>query len=298
MSPGTPAITEFPDFVSPLLVRELRRMLRAPSTMAGFVVLQIVALCGTLLGLLPPGEPGWSRGWVSTEVDLLTLFAALFFTFFLPLCHANDLQRELGPGRNIELLALSRIGGRRLIVHLHFAAMAVTLLLVFSILPHYSVFYLLGKIEPLEIAENLAGILLSASAMTGIVIGASGIASIAGRIGTILSLYLAYEWITWIFYLSANGFVRLSGPWVFLSEALIALLFTFFGLLLGHSRVAALEKRGQRSWLLSMILLALFGCLLLTVIVPVAGPRNGLPVLVMFIAFVLILASPRVANRG
>lgn len=298
MKGGTPSITEFPDSLSPLLVRQLRRLLRSRSLVASFVVLQVLAIAATLLAFLPRRELDFGIGFFSLEVDLLTLFAVFFFTFLLPFQHFHELQSELGPGRNLELLEISRVGPRRLVLHLYLGGMALVVILLFSILPHYLIGYLLGRYEPPEVAENLAGLLLAASVMTGIVIGASAITTVAGRIGVILALFLAHEWITWLFYASSGGFVRLSGPLVFVSEVLLAVIFTFLGLQIGSSRIAASRGRSLILGLGSLIGITAIGCAVMTVLVPVAGVRDTLPVLVLFVVLLILHSPLRVAKRS
>lgn len=298
MSPGTPAITEFPDSLSPLLVRELRRLLRARSLVWAFVILQITALGATLLAYLPVSSLDFGIGFFIEEVDLLTLFAALFFTFFLPFTHFNLLQGELGPGRNLELLEVSRIGARRLVAQLYLGSMAQTLVLLSSILPYFQIAYLLDRLEPIEALENIAALFLAGSVMNGIVIGASSIAPVAGRIGVIFSLFLAHEWITWLFYASGAGFVLLSGPLVFLAETLLAVVFTFLGLQIGAARIAAVRGRSLMLGFGSLILITAIGCAVITVVVPVAGLSRALPVLVLFIVLLALNAPLRVAKSA
>ncbi|MEQ1841100.1 MAG: hypothetical protein ABL994_11865, partial [Verrucomicrobiales bacterium] len=128
------SVSDFPDRLSPIFVRDVRRALREKFFAGGFLALQVFTLLAALLEwvisvmLRAPGGAAFFPG----TLDLLTTFV---FQLLLPLSFFNSLQGEL-IGRNVELLLTSRLPAWQIVRGKFFAASALCGLLLISLLPY------------------------------------------------------------------------------------------------------------------------------------------------------------------
>ncbi len=233
-------VAEFPEWLGPVCVRELRRSLRAPFFIAGFVILHVCALLAALV------DSGLSVLLSGAKVSafsggMLAAVSFLAFVFILPLGQFRSLQCELGPGRNAELLVTSRLGlqeivGGRILVATGFAA---TLLV--SMLPYSLLRYFLGGIEPVDLLIETVRLFLANATMNAIVIGASVFGNVVGRAALIA--VLAAEYFIFLapyrFFGASLGFTGQAIS--FAGEILVAVLFAMIGLDLGVSKMRHLD---------------------------------------------------------
>ncbi len=183
------SVSEFPDQLSPILVRELRRALRGKNFAGGFLALQIFSLLAALLE--------WTISVMLKELGGAVVFPGLFnflttlvFQLLLPLAFFNSLQAELG-GRNVELLLTSRLSPWQIVRGKWFAASTLGGLFLVSLLPYFLVRYFLGGVELLALLSSLLDLFLHNALMNAIVIGASAFSGPAVRVLVILYLMAA-----------------------------------------------------------------------------------------------------------
>lgn len=238
-------ISEFPDRLSPVLVRDLRQGLKAPYFVWVFIIVQSLALVAVL------GE--WAVIQMLGEFGNLPIFSAgfmtlLFFVFvvLMPLALFGSLQSELGAGRNIDLLLTTRLSRWQIVRAKLFVATSLSALIVISLLPYQLIRYFMGSVEPVTTFISLGSVLLSNAAMNAIVIGASGFSNYVGRAAVILLLgiLLAITTSTSAFAMSmraAMGHGSMSPLLAIAATVISMMLYAVLGLQLGRSKIKPYE---------------------------------------------------------
>ena len=146
--------TDFADWLSPMLVKELRQGVRSRAFVSTFIVLQAAMLLDVLIGLLNP-DPDSAEGstvffWVLVGASVL---------FILPLSGVNSVAAEI-KANTLELIFLTRLTALRIIAGKWFAIFAQAVLLVSAVLPYLVLRYFIGGI-------NLTGELVALVVMLG-----------------------------------------------------------------------------------------------------------------------------------
>lgn len=230
-------VSDFPDRLNPVFVRELRRLLRSPHFVTGFLLLQIFALLAALLKI------GLAVAGPTPPPDALAGVASFFFGFILPLFHFNSLQTELGTRRNGELLATAGLDAWQIVGGRVLAAASLGFVLLVSLLPYFLLVCLVGGSEPLSLLRSMAELLLSHAAMCAIVIGASAFSGVAGRILLVAILGFLFAVHRFPYRIGSGGLLSLPAPGLgWLGETLAAILFLVIGIQIGLSKFQKLER--------------------------------------------------------
>lgn len=233
---------DFPDRLNPVFVRELRRALRTPFFVGGFVTLQAVTFLAALVesGI---GSMIQVSGSVSLFPGLVGGATAVAFGYLLPFANLDSLRSELGPGRNGELLVTAGLSPWQIVGGRVLVAGSTGAVLLASVVPYFLLRYFLGGTELTGLFHNLAVLYGTHVAMSAIVIGASVFANLAGRFLLIGSLgfFLALHQLPY----------RLGGSGLFLGgipvaaavgENLVSILFTLIGIQIALAKVRPLES--------------------------------------------------------
>lgn len=176
MSATSERLDDFPDRLSPMLVKELRQGLRGKTFVAVFLALQ--ALLGLIL--LVAGVAGTSERageWVSR---IVFVFFSLAVLVIQPLRGVGALSSEIR-GNTIDLMVLTRLGALRIVLGKWVAIVGQSALLTATIFPYLILRYYLGGMN-LFAELMLVLMLLSLSAgLTAVTVGISACSSILIR---------------------------------------------------------------------------------------------------------------------
>jgi hypothetical protein len=183
---------DFPDRLSPMLVKELRQGLRAKAFIAVFLVLQ--ALLGLILLAATAGASSDRAGMVVSQV--IFVFFALAVLVIQPLRGIGALSSEI-KGNTIDLMVLTRLSSWRIIVGKWIALVGQSSLLLATIVPYLILRYYFGGMN--LFAELLLVLLLFllSSALTAVTVGLSasssilvrGLIPLAGTVGLTISIF-------------------------------------------------------------------------------------------------------------
>jgi hypothetical protein len=167
---------DFPDRLSPMLVKELRQGLRAKAFIAVFLVLQ--ALLGLILLAATAGASSDRAGMVVSQV--IFVFFALAVLVIQPLRGIGALSSEI-KGSTIDLMVLTRLSSWRILVGKWIALVGQSSLLLATIVPYLILRYYFGGMN--LFAELLLVLLLFllSSALTAVTVGLSASSSILVR---------------------------------------------------------------------------------------------------------------------
>lgn len=231
--------SDFPDWLNPIFVRDLRQGLRSSFFIWAFVLLQGVAILAALTEWAMAQFFGGSGGG-PVLAGASTVVTSLVFTFFLPLSLFHSLQPELGRGRNAELLLTSRLSRWQIVRGKLLVATTLSALLLVSILPYFLIRYFLGGIEPVGLMLEMVNLLVANATMNAIVIGASAFSSYIVRFVLIFFL-MTFHSATAAAYVMRRNFSGgvPSGFFLddFAGQVLAAVLYILLCLQLGRARL-------------------------------------------------------------
>lgn len=288
------SVSDFPDRLSPVFVRDVRRALREKVFAGGFLSLHVLAFLAALLEWTISMMLG-DLGGATTFPGTLTLLSTFVFQLLLPLSFFNSIQGELN-GRNVELLITSSLTAWQIVRGKFFTASALCALLLVSLLPYYLVRYFLGGMELPALFAALFVLFFHNALMNAIIIGASAFIGSVSRVLVILFLIFASSCL-----INNPSMTVLFGRGAFLpllvafgSSGLSIALFIFLSLNLGRSKLVDPGNRGGSSPRVVFFLL-----MALAVITELSSPLWGGPDLLTGPAALLItLVGVLALDRG
>lgn len=186
------ARNDFPDALSPMLVKELRQGLRSRIFMAAFYLTQGLMILSVIFNLV-------ASQIVSSSADPMAVLNGLFWfmisvplLFFMPLRGFAALHGELKSG-TLELVFLSRLSALRIATGKWLALVVQTLLLVTAVLPYVLIRYFLGGIDILDDLRNLGILVLASATLSALTIAISPYESKLLRALFVIGLIMAFQ---------------------------------------------------------------------------------------------------------
>lgn len=169
-------LTDFPDRISPMLVKELRQGMRAKTFIAVFLSLQI--FLGVML---------LSASLASSSDQVGDLISGIIFTFFSiavilvqPLRGTGALSSEV-KGNTIDMMVLTRLSAWRIVTGKWVAIVGQSALLFSTIIPYLILRYFFGGMNLVGEIVCILLIFLTSMALTAMTVGLSGCSSIIIR---------------------------------------------------------------------------------------------------------------------
>jgi len=236
------SVSEFPDWLSPIFVRDLRQGLRASFFVWAFVLLQSLALVAAMAE--------WAMAQLFRAsgpifAGAFPVVTALIFGFFLPFSLFNSLQPELGRGRNAELLLTSRLTRWQIVRGKLLVATTLSALLLVSLFPYFLIRYFLGGVELIGLIAEMLTLLIANATMNAIVIGASAFSSHIVRF-VVIFLLMSFHSMTAAAYALRWGFAgAIPGGSIltdFAAQGLASALFVILCLQLGRARLQSTRQ--------------------------------------------------------
>lgn len=247
---------DFADWLSPMLVKELRQGMRSRVFVAAFYLTQVLMIMSVAFNLAAslsedmPGELGVFLNGV------FWFLIALPLLFLMPVRGFSALHAEIKSG-TLELVFLTHLSAWRIAAGKWTALMVQTLLVVCAILPYVLLRYYLGGVDILEDLQRLFFLLMTSAVLTAVTVAMSPYESKLLRalfvIGMIFAVqFLAGILLTWLTVgqmMGAGGSVFQS----FLGIAIFVPASVVLALELAASKIApAAENHAIRKRLLAL----------------------------------------------
>jgi ABC-type transport system involved in multi-copper enzyme maturation permease subunit len=276
---------DFGDWMSPMVVKELRQGLRSRSFVSAYLLMHALLVSVLLIATSNPGEQGATSGflWAMVGIPLLVVFPFRGFGAVGEEFKANTL----------ELLHLTRLNAFRIVAGKWLALVLQATLMICTVLPYLVLRYFLGGVNLLTDLQALAWLLFASICVSAATVGVS--ACIRNRaiqvifgIAFLLSLNTA----------PALGFMLFSGPptwgwirWPEIAFVTLGSLVILSGLIFGASQLAPpAENHATKKRLLAFAVIGacwtfrtrpeagwLIFCLLLIVPLCLAALREDTP---------------------
>jgi hypothetical protein len=162
-------LTDFPDRLSPMLVKELRQGMRARGFTMLFLIFQ--GLLAFILLTAGAASSSDNSGAFASGV-IFTLFAGAALVI-QPMRGVNALSSEI-TGNTIEMMALTRLSAWRIVFGKWIAIVSQTALILITIIPYLILRYFFGGMILLGEMVFLTLIFLTSMALTAVMVGLSG----------------------------------------------------------------------------------------------------------------------------
>lgn len=172
---------DFPDRLSPILVKELRQGLRQPTFVIAFLCLQVL-LCIVVLVAALSAPAGSRAGSEAGSVVSGFFFVLLGITILVaqPLRALNALASEM-KADTLDLLLLTRLNAWRITFGKWLALVSQSALLVVAVLPYLILRYYLGGMQLFSELLGLALMFAISASLTGVMVGFSATSSVLLR---------------------------------------------------------------------------------------------------------------------
>lgn len=179
-SPPDP--NDFPDWIDPMVVKELRQGMQARMFVVPFMIVQFAAVATiavewALLGAVHTGSGVWTVAWAA-EGAFFWVLIWILLAFVFPLRGLLATEDDIN-GANLELIVMTGLADWKIASGRWLVLCAQSWLLLVSLVPYFLARYFLGQ---LDVGANLylLGLVLAFNAAAcAIVVGAS---TYAGRL--------------------------------------------------------------------------------------------------------------------
>jgi len=162
-------LNDFPDRLSPMLVKELRQGLRAKGFIILFMSLQ-VALGFVLLSTAANLD---SNSAGSATSGIIFTFFSIAVVLIQPMRGVAAISSEI-KGNTIEMMALTRLNAARIVFGKWFAIVGQSALILITIIPYLILRYFFGGMNLVGEIVLLLMLFLTSVAFTAVTVGGSG----------------------------------------------------------------------------------------------------------------------------
>lgn len=169
-------LTDFPDRLSPMLVKELRQGMRTKAFVGVFLALQIIL--GVIL--LSAGAAASSDDAGSTISNIIFIFFSIAVLIIQPMRGITSLSSEV-KGNTIDMMVLTRLSAWRIVTGKWASIVSQSALLLVTIIPYLILRYFFGGMNLIGEIVFLAVLFLSSAALTAITVGLSASSSVILR---------------------------------------------------------------------------------------------------------------------
>lgn len=169
-------LTDFPDRLSPMLVKELRQGLRTRSFVAVFMALQAILA----VVLLAAGAAATSDNSGQTISNIIFIFFSIAVIIIQPMRGIAALSSEV-KGNTIDMMVLTRLSAWRIVTGKWFAIVSQSALIMVTIVPYLILRYFFGGMNLFGEIMMLTLIFLTSAALTAITVGLSASSSVILR---------------------------------------------------------------------------------------------------------------------
>lgn len=233
---------DFPDWMSPMLVKELRQGLRSKAFVNVFLIIQLVMIASVGIAFFSPAGDEGVR--METVVNVFFNFFTSPLLLLIVAIRAMGAINEEVQGKTLELVFLTRLTAFRIVWGKWAALNFQMLLWVCALLPYLVLRYFLGNVNLVEDLARLGLLLLGSAMLTAVVLGISPHRSRLLRMLFIpLMVIVGIQLIPMFFMLGMRGIGGLYGTtqigWeLYVMFLILTPLVVWFGLEVGASRIA------------------------------------------------------------
>ena len=246
-------LTDFGDWLSPIIVKELRQGLRTRVFTAAFIVLQGFMALFMLTGLNQRQDDSAWAFWFLVSITLLLV---------MPLRGFGALSSEIRLN-TMDLISLTRLSAWRITAGKWAALVSQSFLLTVAVLPYVVIRYFFGGINVVAELMILAAVLILSCLLSALMVGLSAFPNFLIRsllaLGVSITVASSIMVIRTAFAFSSAGLTAglATDGWTYFGAFVTALYLMFYFLDMGATRIAPeavnLSTRKRTSSILFLI---------------------------------------------
>lgn len=257
--------TDFADWLSPMLVKELRQGMRTKLFVSTFLILQGLMMFSVILGLLTVGftsDSTFSTGFFWTVISLPVLC-------ILPFSGLGAVSNEI-KANTLELIFLTRLSAWRIVAGKWFAIVAQTVLLVCAVLPYAALRYFMGGVNLADELVGLGLMLAGSALLSSISVGLSPYQTRFNRVFVVIGMIVFVQGVLPFIFFRGAFSVTSGGTWpplvALIPFGCVAVILHFLMLEIGASKIAppAENHAAKKRTLAFLLLLISIGATLWT----------------------------------
>jgi hypothetical protein len=188
---------DFPDWHSPMLVKELRQGMRSRVFVSAFYFTQILMILSVAFNLAATSSEDMPSGLTEFLNGLFWFLIALPLLFLMPVRGFAALHAEIKSG-TLPLVFLTHLSAWRIAAGKWAALMVQTLLLVCAVLPYVLLRYFLGGIDILDDVQKLVLLFLTSAVLTAVTVAMSPYESKLLRALFVIAMILSVQFLAGI----------------------------------------------------------------------------------------------------
>ncbi len=184
---------DFPDWLGPMLVKELRQGLKARGFVFSFLGFQVVLAIVIIYHVLLYAREGKGFEVGGLSATFWTLIGAQLL-LITPLRALNELAGER-KANTLELIFMSGLTAWRIIFGKWISLLFQALLFLLAILPYMILRYYFGGVNLTEDLTVLGTIMLACALVSAVALAISGLALFARVTAAVLASFLVLSWV-------------------------------------------------------------------------------------------------------
>lgn len=232
---------DFKDWLSPMLVKELRQGLRSRVFVAAFYLSQALMILSTVLQISSTSATSNQAEWSGFMNAVFWFLIGIPLLFVMPLRGLAALHSEIKSG-TLELVFLTRLSAWKITAGKWLALIVQTVLLICSILPYVVLRYFVGGVDLIDDAQKILFLLAGSAVMTAATVALSPYENKLVRALFVLGMIFAVQFIAGIFVVWLTvGQLNPTGPvpWVeYLAGVVFVGAFILLALQMAASKIA------------------------------------------------------------
>lgn len=250
---------DFKDWLSPMLVKELRQGTRSRIFMAAFFLTQVLMILSTILDLTSSAN-GDTNGMTAMLNGVFWFMISVPVLLLTPIRGFASLHGEIKE-RTLELVFLTRLSAWRIAAGKWTALMVQALLLICGVLPYVLLRYFLGGVDILGDLQSLFFLLIGCGILTGFTVALSPYESKLLRGLLVIGMFFGFIMLLFWFIALATegasaGLMGSAAALFYLATALIVPAVIVLLLEIGAARIApAAENHAIRKRLIGIYFL-------------------------------------------
>lgn len=275
-------LSDFKDWISPIIVKELRQGMRTRLFTAAFIVLQGFMVLFVMIGFAEGG--GSSAGtsgffWFLISITLLLV---------MPLRGFAALSSEIRLN-TMDLIALTRMSSWRIAAGKWAALVSQTMLITVGVLPYVVLRYFFGGVNPINELFFLGLILIVSCVLSAAMVGLSSFPNFLVRALIAIAASIAAISMSFGFGEITNETIEFDDPnfrWAVLAFLTMSAFLTYYFLAMGATRIAT--EADNYSTLKRLTSILVVGIILLLPLIPGIDPEPSYVISAILIAFLAL----------
>lgn len=249
------------EWLSPILVKELRQGLRARVFEGSFILLQVLMVLTLIGALVAQADRRASPEDAVVLTGLFWTMVGIPVLLIMPIRGASALRGEI-EGNTLELMFLTRLSSWRIVFGKWAALFAQTCLLICAVLPYIMLRYFLGAVELVLELRLVIAMLAFSGLLLGMTVALSAFRSRIMRGISYMTPFLLL-WLGPVFYgvlfaMRTSGFARGPGLGWMLAALVFGCVVLLYCFEVGAARIGpAAENHETRKRLLGLFVLGL-----------------------------------------